>query len=199
MIIATVLKTGGEYTEKHVERLRDQCEKHIPQGLFVCLTDGNPDCRTIPLTENLPGWWSKMELFDIEGPILYFDLDTTIVGSCDHWLKRIAKKRFICLRDIYRGKRNKHAMGSGIMYWSGDMSHVWKAYCEDGMPTDIPGGDQSYLEVALKEAEYLQDFTDDVVSYKAQIRDGNYKKENASVIYFHGKPRPWEQDEILVV
>lgn len=199
MIIATVLKTGGEYQEKHVEWLRDQCERHIPQGQFTCLTDGSPDCHTIPLTENLPGWWSKMELFRIEGPVLYFDLDTMIVGSCDHWLEEIKHSKFALLRDIYRGKRNKHAMGSGIMYWSGDMSHVWDAYCEDGRPTDVPGGDQSYLEAAVRTAEYIQDFTDDVVSYKAQIRDGNYKKEKASVIYFHGKPRPWDQNEILVV
>ncbi len=193
IIVATVLKTGGEYVEQHVERLQDMVDEYISNAIFVCLTDGNPDCRTIPLTARLPGWWSKMELFQLEGPVLYFDLDTTIQGNCDHWIDTIKDLDFVCLRDVYRGKRNRLAMGSGIMYWSGDMTHVWDAYCQDGMPINIPGGDQSYLEAAIRRAHYLQDYADDVVSYKFDIRDGNYKAKNASVVYFHGKPRPWDE------
>jgi len=194
LTVATVLKTGGEYHEGHVHALRDMCAWHIPQGTFICLTDGQPECQTIPLEHGLPGWWSKMELFQIEGPVLYFDLDTIIRANCDHWIDAIKDLQFVCLRDVYRGKSNKLAMGSGIMYWSGDMSRVWDSYLKDGKPTKIPGGDQSYLEQTIRRAEYLQDYADDVVSYKSDIRDGNYPAANASVVYFHGKPRPWDKE-----
>jgi hypothetical protein len=191
----TVLKSGGEYKSSHVYALRDQVNQWIPEADFICLTDADLECDTIELEENLPGWWSKLELFKIEGPILYCDLDTVIVGSCSDWIERIKDFDFVCLRDVYRGKRNKLAMGSGIMYWSGDMRRVWDAYCQDAMPTDIPGGDQSYLEAVIRRAKYLQDYADNVVSYKSDIRDGNYKVKDASIVYFHGKPRPWELKE----
>jgi len=199
MKFLTVLKTGGEYQPQHVYTLQRQVEKHIPQAEFVCLSNVRLECNRLPLEQNLPGWWSKMELFKIEGPCLYSDLDTVITGNCDHWLERIAKKRFVCLRDPYRGKRDQYAMGSGIMYWSDDMSWVWKEYKDAGCPTQIPGGDQEFLEQVIKRGEYVQDFTDDVVSYKADVRDGDYNWRDASIVYFHGKPRPWNQNEILVV
>lgn len=199
MKFLTVLKTGGEYQPQHVYALQRQVEKYIPQAEFVCLSNVKLECNRLPLEHDLPGWWSKMELFKIEGPCLYADLDTMITGNCDHWLENIAKKRFVCLRDPYRGKRDPHAMGSGIMYWSDDMSWVWKEYKDANFPKDIPGGDQEFLEQVIKRAEYVQDFTDDVVSYKADVRDGNYNWRDASIVYFHGKPRPWNQNEILVV
>lgn len=196
MIFATVLRTGGEYNSSHVYALKRQVEKNIPQAEFYCLSNANLDCNVIPLTESLPGWWSKMELFKAEGPLLFVDLDTMIVGNCDHWLEEIKDQDFVCLRDPYRGKRDPSAMGSGLMYWSGDMSWVWQDYCDCRKPITLPGGDQEFLEQVIVKASYIQDFTDDVVSYKADIRDGNYDKSKASIVYFHGKPRPWNQKDI---
>ena len=197
LTFATVLKTGGEYVASHVHALYKQVRTYLPQATFVCLSDtSNLDCAVIPLRHDWPGWWSKIEVFNLKGPVLYMDLDTVIQNSCDHWLHKIQDKRFVLLRDIYRGKTNPHAMGSGIMYWSGDMSILYKDYIRLRCPTDIRGGDQEFLEQSLGTAEYIQDYTDDVVSYKAQIRDGNYDKTKASVIYFHGQPRPWQQHEI---
>jgi hypothetical protein len=43
---------------------------------------------------------------------------------------------------------------------------------------------------------YFQDYTDSIMSYKADIRDGNASLNDATVLYFHGKPRPWNQDDI---
>lgn len=197
LTFATVLKTGGEYHASHVHALYKQVQTYIPQASFVCLSDANNlDCKTIPLQHDWPGWWSKLELFKLQGPVLYTDLDTIITGNCDHWLDKIKDKKLVLLRDIYRGVTNPHAMGSGIMYWSGDMSVLYHDYIRVGCPTDIRGGDQEFLEQSLGTAEYIQDYTDDVVSYKAQIRDGDYDKIDASIIYFHGEPRPWNQSEI---
>lgn len=191
MIIATVLKKGGEYHEGHVHALRDMCSWHIPQGEFVCLTDGSPECEKIPLTKGWSGWWSKLELFKLKGPVLYFDLDTVICGNCDHWLEKIKHKDFVILRDVYRGASYSKAMQSSIMYWSGNMSYIYTRFNQNPV-FDLPNGDQQFLEQNCS-AEYLQDFTDDVVSFKADIQNG-YNQHQASVIFFHGKPRPWEQD-----
>lgn len=81
-VVACVLKSGGDFDAEYVERLRDGVKKYL--GIrFVCLSDVDVPCERIPLTQNLPGWWSKMELFrpDIEGDIFYLDLDTVIVGD----------------------------------------------------------------------------------------------------------------------
>ena len=196
MKFLTVLRTGGEYNSDHVYALKRQVEKHIPQAEFYCLSNANLDCNVIPLTESLPGWWSKMELFKIEGACLYADLDTMIVGNCDQWLDEIADRQFVCLRDPYRGKRDPSSMGSGIMFWCGDMRRVWDEYVDSNKPITIPGGDQEFLEQVIMKADYIQDFTDDVVSYKADCRDGSYNWRDASIVYFHGKPRPWDQREI---
>lgn len=197
LTFATVLKTGGEYTPLHVHALYKQVQAHLPQANFVCVSDSTElQCNVLPLKHDWPGWWAKMEVFRLQGPVLYMDLDTIITNNCDEWLEKLQDKQFVLLRDIYRGEKNPHAMGSGIMYWSGDMSILYHDYIRVGCPTDIRGGDQEFLEQSLNTAEYIQDFTDTVVSYKAQIRDGNYNPENATVIYFHGQPRPWQQNEI---
>jgi hypothetical protein len=196
MKFLTVLRTGGEYNADHVHALRRQVEHHIPQADFICLTNANLNCQTIKLTESLPGWWSKMELFKVDGPCLYADLDTMIVGNCDNWLEAIADREFVCLRDPYRGKRDPNSMGSGIMYWSGDMQWVFEDYKSCNMPTTIPGGDQEFLEQVIMNASFVQDFTNTVVSYKADCRDGDYNWRDASIVYFHGKPRPWDQKDI---
>lgn len=197
LTFATVLRTGGEYKPLHVHALYKQVQVHLPQADFVCVSDSTElQCNVLPLKHDWPGWWSKMEVFRLQGPVLYMDLDTIITNNCDEWLEKIQDKQFVLLRDIYRGEKNPHAMGSGIMYWSNDMSVLYHDYIRVGCPTDIRGGDQEFLEQSLNTAEYIQDFTDTVVSYKAQIRDGDYNSENATVIYFHGQPRPWQQNEI---
>lgn len=84
LTVACVLKSGGHYDAEYVERLRDGVRNNliIPYR-FVCLSDVDVPCERIELKYDLPGWWSKMELFrpDIPEDILYFDLDTVIVGD----------------------------------------------------------------------------------------------------------------------
>ena len=194
MIFATVLRGGREYTQEHVHKLRDMVQQHAPNMDFVCLTDSSPQCNRITLTKNYPGWWAKMELFKLQGPVLYMDLDTIICGDISHWLDQIKDNKFVILRDVYRDKRDPHAMQSSIMYWSGDMSDIWEEFSSNP-DFSHPNGDQGWLEQHLDDVAYIQDFTDDVVSYKAHIKNG-YPKHKATVIFFHGKPRPWEQRDV---
>lgn len=194
MIFATVLRGGREYTVEHVHKLRDMVQEHAPEMQFVCLTDSSPQCERIPLEKNYPGWWAKMELFKLQGPVLYMDLDTVICGDMSYWLDQIKHSNFAILRDVYRGEREPYAMQSSIMYWSGDMSDIWEEFSANP-DFSHPNGDQGWLEQHLDDVLYIQDVTDDVVSYKAHIQKG-YDKHKASVIFFHGKPRPWEQRDV---
>lgn len=195
MIVFTVLRSGGDYTEAHAEKMYQMCKTHIPGADFVCLTDLKPNCPHEPLQNKWPGWWSKMEIFDQVGECLYFDLDTIIRADCMDWLDTIRHCDFAILRDVYRGRRNPKAMQSSIMYWDGDMGWLYDQFA-DNPDFSHPQGDQGYLEENIKNALYIQDHTDRVISYKADIVDKGRSPESADVIFFHGKPRPWEQTDV---
>ena len=55
--------------------------------------------ETIPLQHDWPGWFAKFELFrpDIEGDLLYFDIDTVITGD----LKQLEVGQTTMLSDFY--------------------------------------------------------------------------------------------------
>jgi len=195
LTICCVLKSGGEYGEQHAENLRLMCERWLPSIPFVCLTDiKSPLFECVPLTEKLPGWWSKMELFDKfrSGSWLFFDLDT-IIRSRTGLVNALSGSQFHILRDFYRGKNNPIAMGSGIMAWSGDYSWIWSLFQQRGRHGFR--GDQDFLEFAFNARGelpvFFQDITRDIASYKA-----DNKGRDAPIVAFHGKPRPWQQVDI---
>ena len=196
MIIACVLKSGGDFRPEHVLKLRRMVAKHAPAHLydFVCLTDSEVDCQAVPLTEGWPGWWSKMELFKLPGPLLYLDLDTIIVGDLVPILEAVPKIKFGILRDFYRGASNRNAMGSGVMCWSGDQRRIYWGF---HYRRPEPGGDQIYLEKVIREPTFLQDqFPGAFVSFKADKVQANGTAPEVVAVCFHGRPRPWEQDRI---
>lgn len=165
-------------------------EKHLPGWDFVCLSDQDLDCKIEPMLYKYPGWWAKMELFRLEGPCLYFDLDTILVADCRQWADRVVKEEFVVLRDFYRGKHNKLSMGSGVMAWRGNVSYILEKY-KQSPSFDHQFGDQGFLEQATT-AKYIQDFTGSVISYKAHVLE-NFPLHLATAVCFHGEPRPWDQ------
>lgn len=191
--VVCVLKSGGEYLPRHVYALQDMCRDFLPDLEFVCLTDASLHCNTIPLFHNWPGWWSKIELFKLKPPVLFFDLDTVLLKDCSEIVQNARGREFVILRDVYRGHANPKAMQSSMMYWERDLSFVYDRFLES--PDYCEGGDQSFLEKVIPEAAYWQDLTDGIVSYKANICAHGIRPEDRIVI-FHGKPRPWEQTQI---
>lgn len=201
MIVASVLKTGGIYNPCHVYNLRDMCKDFLPSHDFVCLTDIHlSNCNTIPLAHDWKGWWSKLELFKLQGQCLYFDLDTIIVGDCTDIVNAAKNKEFVILRDFYRGYTltpiNPHAMGSGMMYWKDSVRFIYDLYLND--PQEVVG-DQDFIEYAMQDrldtVTYWQDICTGVVSYKAHDRHEGLQPTDR-VVCFHGTPRPWEQNTI---
>jgi len=198
--IVTVMKSGGDYTYKHVDRLKDMlADKAGISFNFLCLSDV-PGPDVVPLRDGLPGWWSKMEVFKLPGPCIYFDLDTIICGSL-HKAADLAKRvPFAILRDAYRGKSDPTAMQSSVMMWCGDMSHLYSAFISDPIRhMQIKGGDQAFIETQISKTTYIQDeLPGQFISYKVDVR-GKHVPDNARVIFFHGHPRPWEQTDIPYV
>lgn len=188
-VILTVLRSGGDFRAEHVERLRGQCATHAPGVTFRCLSDLDGS-----LAHDWPGWWSKIEMFTVPGPVLYMDLDTTVIGDLTPLLDAATRHDFIALRDFNPAQRE---MGSGLMAWRGDQRRIHDAFAarpDDHIArcsTPRHWGDQGFIEPMTPGRAHWQDILPGaVVSWKKHCGSG--VPDGARVICFHGRPRPWE-------
>lgn len=157
-------------------------------------------CLHIPLEHNWPGWWSKMEMFRIPGPALYFDLDTAIVGDLNEAaLKASYSDKLIVLENFYR----PGFIGSGVMGW-GPKARVSAIYDEfvkrpSLMTEHEYEGDQRVIfDLAKGDVVKWQNILPgQFVSYKADVRRAIKSTErgngaipaDARVVCLHGKPK----------
>lgn len=94
------IKWGAKYGPDYVNRLYAMAARHVtPPFTFTCFTDDpsglRPEVRHFPMPEfqvtmpvGTPGMWPKSRLWgpklgDLEGPVLFLDLDLVITGSLD--------------------------------------------------------------------------------------------------------------------
>lgn len=199
MLHICCIRAGEAFSPAYVSILFDSVRRNLADGFegeFVCFTD-QPDeldkgIVIRPLPADLPGWWSKCALFR-EGLFpkgdraLFLDLDTLITGRLDEIAAYDGP--FAILRDFYR----PNGLQSAVMAWrAGDCTEIWNSFVAAGCPMDDPGGDQVWIEgTQLRTARRLQDaFPGLFVSYK-QIKG---PPDKASVVVFHGRPRPHEVD-----
>ena len=205
LTIACVYQPSISYTDDYVHRLKAAFKKHCKEPhRFVCLTNRRlPDVETIPLRHNWPGWWSKLELFYLDGPVVYADLDTMIVSDitdiCSHphsfsVLMGVGSKP----TSIGGGERD---FGSAFMGWHQDLSHIPAAFSPARIPdysTRAKWGDQAFIQDHInRPADKLQGlFPGRFVHYKTSLRDSNKNSlpppRGSSVILFSGHPRPHE-------
>lgn len=199
MKIVTVLRTSKDYKKDYVDLLYNQCKKHAPHIEFVCLSDDPKVPGYLKLEHDWPKWWPKIEIFKIHGPVLYMDLDTVVLRPVDDMILEASKYDFVSIRDFYKDKdKLERSVGSGLMYWKGDMSYLYEEFKKDPTrhmnecTTGRWWGDQGFIERYLKEKPvFWQHISPNrVVSWKMHCRFGIPK--DASVIAFHGKPKPWE-------
>lgn len=190
-LIATVLKSGGDFKPKHVSAIADSV------GQVVCYTDMIIDdsrVATVPLIHGWKGWWSKMELFrpDVVADLFYVDLDTLIFGDVQPIIAA-ARGKMTMLEDFYWSGKP----ASGVMYIPQSIKfHVWQAWTKS--PTlhmaATPGrgtiGDQGFLGRILKPNMWQRIAPGKIVSYKAHCKTG--RPSGADIVCFHGKPRPWD-------
>lgn len=196
--VACVLKSGGDFTPEYVSRLRSMAIRNVDMPCdFVCLTDMHVkgiDC--LALTDGLPGWWSKIELFKPgiikTDRVVYFDLDTLILDNIDGLLQ--LSGLFYGLRPWNARNRAMGQFGSGVMSWkNGDMAMVYESFKRDIHIVDNIG-DQAYISSILAEncLDYipLQDHFPGIHSYKRECRGG--PPRGCKVVCFHGRPRVHE-------
>jgi len=191
--VVCVYKTGGkDFSPVYVRRLMNSC---IANGAntFICLTDDlsiEEFCEIVVLERDLPGWWSKLELFNLpkNKRYVYFDLDTVIHKPISPLLA--FKTNFAMMRDFTYA--DKYA--SGVMCWSGDHSHLVNNFSKDFIPNYTPLlsgklGDQEYIQDNLGfKPDILQDrFPSLISSYKLS---SEIERKNSSVVCYHGRPRP---------
>jgi len=201
LAIGTVLKTGGEFNWSQAAILRDSVARNMPRTIpykFRVLTNDREASDPVKLEYNLPGWWSKMELFRPEvreswGDTLYFDLDTAIVGGLgDIATVCNARPNFTVLRDFYRS----NGYGSGMMFIPAKLTEPWAKFDVEIIPEYASAnlGDQQFLEKFP--AVRWQDLVPrQIHSFKPAAFPGatlGGKPKDARVVCFHGKPRPWE-------
>lgn len=198
--VICVLKSGGIYDATWVEKLKNGCERNLPKHVFNCLSDVPVPCNRIPLIEDWPAWWGKIALFKkgvIDGPHLYLDLDTVLVGKVD--VSKLTMD-FGMLRNFWQDDM----VGSGVMWFSGEnvphkvyekFARQPKAYIEHHQRNaDGPYvGDQAFIfDVLDRKVDQVNDCLAGIKSYKMHCQ--RRLPSDAAIVCFHGRPRPNEID-----
>lgn len=199
MLNIVFVKQGTAYSSEYVSILADMIRRNLPEnfpGQFVCFTDNPVGLDVSIVARELPcdlkGWWGKLWLFKnghfADGDrVLYFDLDTVIVGALDLVVKYDGP--FAILRDFYRDD----GLQSAVMAWPANtMDHVWAVWNKFGRPESM-GGDQAWLEEIFEADAFKPDVWQELypkafVSFKKDC--GRLPPRGAKVVVFHGEPRP---------
>lgn len=206
MIVACVLRTGGDYDVEYVRHLRAAVQRYLPlDHRFVCLTD--VELCDVPgvewyvmLRSGWGRWWPKIELFrpglfPARETVLYLDLDTVLVDDISTFAAYSGA--FAVLADLYRPDK---MIGSGMMIFRGDAPArraVWEDFTKDpeGTIRRHPHRMDNYLRNHLHSADRIQDlWPGAVVSYKKHCRPRRggpaTVPPGSRVVCFHGRPRP---------
>lgn len=207
--VVCVLKSGGIYNTTYVKALARgiKVNSTLPYK-FWCMTDTPfkfPGVNILSLRLNLPGWWSKVEVWNpslagILGRALYIDLDTLVTGNIDNILGYDGD---LCLQ---RDFAFLDCPSIPIVNFAPKaMKPVWDVFHKDperwmreGDKCIAPHfGDQILVSKALKvplECDYWQDIlAGEIVSYRFECR--NHLPPEARLVSCHGLPKPHEIKE----
>jgi hypothetical protein len=154
------------------------------------LTDQQlPRVECLPLRRQNKGWWAKLELFRIPGPVAYFDLDTIIIDDITDII--IYPHVFTALTGFKPGR-----FASGFMAWNGDFRYLDQDIDDATQrvysATAKRWGDQDWIREHLRTEPALTEtlFPGRFVSYKLDVLRSGRVPPGASVVCFHGTPRP---------
>lgn len=194
LTVACVYRKGGIYDPDWVWSLRRQLEIHLPPHDFVVLTDSVeiPYSWVRPLQYSWRGWWSKFELFRpglFRGPVLYFDLDSLIVGYPE-----VAEYRGDLALILDVGGHGRPQTGIMAFTPGEKTERVWDLWMEnpDRTMREIRGDGEWFMYQVLQfktlEVDYIQElYPDQVHSWKYHCVDGPLP--STRVVCGHGEPR----------
>ena len=201
--VACVLRQGGKvgYDASWVEKLHNSISRNLTIPFkFVCLSDCAVPCERIPLNDNGPGYWAKMQLFRpglFDGPVLFFDLDTVICNNIDDLVEKLlGQHNFIMWQDTHY-----NISSSAIMYWNGDYSAVYNSYIlkqpwyenyysPDNQTTQRLVGDQAVIS-SLVDHKFINDFCPDNWIHVVSKHDDTCDLSKTRILIFrklHTKP-----------
>jgi len=166
-------------------------------------------------------WWYKLQLFNPEhhaGNLLYFDLDTIIARDIT-WITQLPTAKLWTIRDFKSLQEKTHwGMNSSIMWWNvARYDWIWQEFKDikkDSLSVVYPGGDQQYLgtKLGVNEIRFFPD--EQIQSWRWQAFDGGLNfatrearkpgtgtkiDSRASVLVFHGQPKPHEMLDDVVI
>lgn len=145
------------YDTTWITKLQNMVARNLSiEYQFVCLSNVDVPCTRIPLIDNLPGYWSKIELFrpDIFHTeyVLYLDLDIVIVNDLQPLIEYGKTNTFTLMPNIggnhwREGKRLISTYNSSTMFFRpGNMDDLYTEF-DSGYIKEF-WGDQDYI--ALK-------------------------------------------------
>jgi hypothetical protein len=212
--VATVLcmKWGWRYGPDYVDKLYGMVRRHLRRPhRFVCLTD-EPDgirpeveCRRLPALELLPAWerspWRKLsclsdELTDLDGPVLFLDLDVVIVGGLDDFFTHPGA---FCIIENWTQRGCGIGNSSVFRFMPGAHGALLERFRAHaaGVVRDYPN-EQTYLSRQVGELTYWPEAW--CRSFKHHCLPGPWLRRlrpatlpaGARIIVFHGRPKPPE-------
>jgi hypothetical protein len=165
-------------------------------------------------------WWYKMQLFNKEhysGPMLYFDLDVIIVKNID-WVWQLPSRYFWTVRDFkYLWRPTHYGINSSIMWWdTQQFDYIWQNFANQSLQKIMQQyrGDQDYLTATIVDSNRRFFETERVKSWRWECLDGGFDFHHkrhqqpktgtqitdlASILIFHGKPKPNDiQDPVII-
>jgi len=199
--IICVLKTSKIYNAEYVDILHASIKRNTTVPFeFICMSNymWSAEYKVIPLINDWPNWWPKVEMFKYDGKILTMDLDTLIVDNIDDLLdlpNHCGKNEIFMMK----AANPKRTFTTSIMAWNGSLSHVYDnfSYGRDKKYD----WDQYYILKALEnegtKIHSIQEKIPGIYSYKRQWRQD--KPKDTRIIWFHGKPRIHEVTALEIV
>jgi len=220
--------TGYDWT--YVERLYSMLQRNLNREvLFHVYTEESrpvPDHMQKHVLQEWPGqwgarksWWYKLQLFNsdyYQGPLLYFDLDTVIVGNLD-WITELPTRFLWAPKDYrYLWRPSHQGINSSVMWWdttrydwlyrdfdTRNLAQIMRHY----------NGDQDYISATVPANNIRHFLPMSAMSWRWQIKDGgmNFKTRayqtpgtgthldsRTSILVFHGSPKPHEVDDPVI-
>lgn len=203
--IVVVFSAKGRYSLNQVRHIAAEVERGIATPCKKWMYTNQEETfgwSKIPLARGWRDNFAKLEMFSpdtpIEGGVLYLDLACVIGRPIElpPWEETLTKGRLMTWRDPWRSDV-PHA--TGVMAWvAGTVTDPYEDFLAN-VRYEEPGirqwGDDYIINRTMKgRLDFIDTFLK-VRSYKAHKITS---REEADVITFHGKPRPWDVGWSLV-
>jgi hypothetical protein len=210
--MATVLcmKWGRRYGSDYVNTLYNMVRRNLTvPHRFVCVTDerdairSEVECRPLPALALAPEWerspWRKLSCFapalaDLDGPVLFLDLDVVITDNMDCFF---AHPGDFCIIENWTQPSRGIGNSSVYRYWGGAHGEIFERFRTHtaevirNYPNSQTFLSRSIPELTFWPASWCRSFKHDCLPGRllrrlrpAVIPDG------AKIIVFHGQPKP---------